>query len=82
MLKIDINLLFTVINLLILYALLRKFLFKPLQQMLTRRRRIVADDFDRAKTAREAAEDLKAQYETSMGNTKAESAKIMAEVFH
>ena len=79
MLKIDINLLFTVINLLILYALLRKFLFKPLQQMLTRRRRIVADDFDRAKTAREAAEDLKAQYETSMGNTKAESAKIMAE---
>lgn len=79
MLKIDINLLFTVINLLILYALLRKFLFKPLQQMLARRRRIVADDFDRAKTAREAAEDLKAQYETSMGNARAESAKIMAE---
>lgn len=79
MLKIDINLLFTVINLLILYVLLRKFLFKPLQQMLAKRRQAVADDFDRAKTAREAAQGLKAQYETSMENAKAESAKIMAE---
>ncbi len=79
MLKIDINLLFTVINLLILYVLLRKFLFKPLQQMLAKRRQAVADGFDRAKTAKEAAQDLKAQYETSMENAKAESAKIMAE---
>jgi F-type H+-transporting ATPase subunit b len=68
-----------VIILLILYVLLRKFLFKPLQQMLAKRRQAVADGFDRAKTAREAAQDLKAQYETSMENAKAESAKIMAE---
>jgi F-type H+-transporting ATPase subunit b len=79
MLKIDINLLFTVINLLILYALLRRFLFKPLQQTLAKRRRIVEDDFARAKTAREAAEDLKTQYETAMGNAKEERAKLMAE---
>ncbi|WP_329887229.1 ATP synthase F0 subunit B [Pseudoramibacter faecis] len=79
MLKIDINLLFTVINLLILYALLRHFLFKPLQQTLAKRRRIVEDDFAQAKMAREAAEDLKTQYETSMENAKEESAKLMAE---
>ena len=31
MLKLDINLLWTVVNVLIMYALLRKFLFKPVQ---------------------------------------------------
>lgn len=34
MLKLDINLLYTVVNVLIMYALLRKFLFKPVQDVL------------------------------------------------
>lgn len=79
MLKIDINLLFTVINLLILYALLRHFLFKPLQQMLAKRRQLVADDFARAKADKEAAADLKTQYETALASAKEERAKLLAE---
>jgi phosphoribosylformylglycinamidine synthase len=34
MLKLDINLLWTVVDVLILYVLLRKFLFKPIQNVL------------------------------------------------
>ena len=33
MLKLDINLLYTVVNILVMYALLRKFLFKPVQDL-------------------------------------------------
>ncbi len=33
MLKLDLNLLWTVVDVLILYVLLRKFLFKPIQNM-------------------------------------------------
>ena len=34
MLKLDLNLLWTVVDVLILYVLLRKFLFKPIQNVL------------------------------------------------
>ena len=36
MLKLDLNLLWTVVDVLILYVLLRKFLFKPIQNVLWR----------------------------------------------
>ena len=34
MLKLDLNLLWTVVDVLIMYVLLRKFLFKPIQNVL------------------------------------------------
>ena len=37
MLKLDINLVFTVINLLIIYFILSKFLFKPVKNILAKR---------------------------------------------
>ena len=44
MLKLDINLLWTVVNVLIMYALLRKFLFKPVQDVLDKRQKMVDDE--------------------------------------
>ena len=38
MLKLDMNLLWTVVNVLIMYALLRKFLFKPVQDVIAKRK--------------------------------------------
>ena len=63
MLKIDINLVFTVINVIVLYLLLRKFLFKPFSKMLANRKKMIQDDFDTAAAAKTSAEDMKAQYE-------------------
>ena len=38
MLRLDINLVFTVINLLITYFILRKFLFKPIHKVVEQRK--------------------------------------------
>ena len=64
MLKLDLNLLWTVVDVLILYVLLRKFLFKPIQNVLDERQKLVdanlADAQDakaRAQAALTAAED-------------------------
>ena len=44
MLKLDLNLLWTVVDVLILYVLLRKFLFKPIQNVLDQRQKTIEAD--------------------------------------
>ena len=61
MLKLDINLLYTVVNILVMYALLRKFLFKPIQNVLNQRQKKIEDDIAAAQTSKnEAAAALNA----------------------
>lgn len=77
MLNINIwDILWTVINLLVFYFLLRKFLFRPVLNMLDRREQMIKDDFDKAKKAADEAEELKARYESELNNAHAEAAKI------
>lgn len=77
MLNINIwDILWTVINLLVFYLLLRRFLFKPVLNMLDRREQIIKDDFDKAKKAADEAEALKAKYESELNSAHAEAAKI------
>ena len=58
MLKLDINLLWTVVNVLIMYALLRKFLFKPVQDVLDKRQKMVDDELANAQDAKTKAETM------------------------
>ena len=61
MLKLDFNLLLTVVDVLILYVLLRKFLFKPIQNVLNQRQKKIEDDIAAAQTSKnEAAAALNA----------------------
>lgn len=77
MLNINIwDILWTVINLLVFYLLLRRFLFKPVLNMLDRREQIIKDDFDKAKKAADEAEALKSKYESELNSAHAEAAKI------
>ena len=55
MLKLDLNLLWTVVDVLILYVLLRKFLFKPIQNVLDQRQKMIEADIAAAKTEAAAA---------------------------
>lgn len=48
MLKIDSNLIWTIVNLLILYVLMRKFLFKPVQNILAKRNAEIEESFANA----------------------------------
>ncbi len=70
------DILWTVINLLIFYILLRRFLFKPVLGMMERREQMIKDDLDKAKKASEEAEQMKAEYETKLQEAQAEAVKI------
>ena len=51
MLKLDINLLWTVVNVLVMYAVLRKFLFKPVQDVIAKRQQMVDANLADAETS-------------------------------
>lgn len=52
MLKLDINLVFTVINLLIIYFILSKFLFKPVKNILAKRQEEIDKQYAEAEEAK------------------------------
>ncbi len=71
------NILATVINILVLYLLAQKFLFKPISNVIEKREAMIKADFDEARTAKADANDLKAKYEDSLKNAKQESVSIV-----
>lgn len=79
MLRLDINLVFTIVNIVVLYICMRLFLFKPVNKILKQRQDAVQKQFDDAKEAQDKAEALKQEYETSLTNARAESDRMMEE---
>ncbi len=79
MLRYDINILWTILNLLILYALLRIFLFKPVHDILDKRKADVAAQLQKAQDTNAEAEAIKSQYEENLQKVAEENAKSIAE---
>ncbi|MCM1186595.1 MAG: F0F1 ATP synthase subunit B [Lachnoclostridium sp.] len=77
MLKLDINLVFTIINVLILFVLVRKFLFKPVHNILDARQAEIDKQYEDVKAAQDAADALKAKYETSVKGIAKEKEEIL-----
>ncbi|MFQ9933341.1 MAG: F0F1 ATP synthase subunit B [Lachnospiraceae bacterium] len=77
MLKIDWNLLFTIINLVILYALMRKFLYKPVMSIMEKRQEMIDNQFKSAKEAEDKANLLRDKWEESMAGIEAEKSRIL-----
>lgn len=75
MLRIDINLLYTIVNLLVIYFLMKKFLFKPVREVLAKRQGEIDETYKKAEEANKAAADLKKQYEDSLAGIEAERQK-------
>ena len=48
MLRIDFNLVLTIINLIVLYLILRKFLFRPVMDIMEKREKMIADGISHA----------------------------------
>ncbi len=67
----------TVINVLILYILLRIFLFKPINKMKADRTRTIQDNLDSAEKAKAEAEELRQQYEDSISEAKEKANQII-----
>lgn len=66
-----------VLNILILFILLRIFLFKPISKMLDDRTQSIQKDIDDAERARKEAEELRQQYEDSISSAKDEAVQII-----
>lgn len=75
MLRIDINLLWTIINLLVLYVLMKKFLFNPVREVLKKRNSEIDALYNDAEHTRRDAENLKKGYEASMASIAEEREK-------
>ena len=73
MLRLDFNLVLTMINLVVLYLILRKFLFRPLMNIMEQRRTMIADGLQHAEDTKKEAYALKSQYESALGGAKEES---------
>ncbi len=77
MLRLDWNIVATIINLIVLYLLMRFFLFGPIQAIIDKRKQWIDSEFDQAKEVQEEASQMKNKYEDLMEHIKEESNKIL-----
>lgn len=77
MLSLDLNLVWNIINLLVLYLLLRHFLFKPVMGIMEKRRQIIEDGLKNAQDAQDDAMKMKQEYEDALKGAKQESVQIV-----
>ena len=79
MLRLDMNLLWTILNLLIWYVLIRKFLFKPINAVISKREESIASQYAKAKELQEEAEAEKRRCTEVQAEVEKEKAAVFAE---
>ena len=77
MISLDISLVWVIINLLVLYLLLKKFLFKPVQKVTQTRRAELDDIYSEAKAAQSRADMNEKEWSEKLAAVKAESDTII-----
>lgn len=78
MLKVDINLVFIAINLLVLYLLMRRFLFRPVHRILEERQAQVDQSLSDAAEAQASARQLEEQRKAALSGIDEERATVLA----
>lgn len=73
---LDWTLVFQIANTLVLFLLLRHFLFKPVKEIIEKRQSMVTDQFDEAAEKNEKAEQLIAEYDDKIKNIE-EKGRVM-----
>ena len=77
LLRIDWNVIFTIVNLIVLYLGLRKFLIGPVTKVMDQRKQLIEGQMADARQVNEQANELKAQYEDALKQAHEESAQIV-----
>lgn len=77
MIQFNVSLLFTIINLIVFYLLLKKFLFKPVMGIMEKREKMIADGLQNATDTQNEAKQLKADYEKALSGAKEQSSQIV-----
>lgn len=73
------DILWTIVNLLVLYAIFKKFLFQPVMNVIHERETMIQKQFDDAKKQEDDAKQLKADYEAQMQGAKAQADQIITD---
>ena len=73
------NILFTVINLLIFFLIIKFFLLKPIKKVMDEREQMIKDDFDSAAKTKKEEEELKSEYENDLKTAKDKASQITSE---
>ena len=76
MLRLDWNLLFTVINLLLLFVLMKIFLFKPVQKIIAARQAEADKQFDEAAAKQAEADGLRLSMQSQLQALKKKRARL------
>lgn len=79
MLKFDFNLLWTIVNLIIFYLLMRFFLIKPIKKTLQARKELIDNQFKEAEDTVNAANEKMADYEDKIKNVDTEVKEIISD---
>lgn len=73
MLTLNLNLLYTVVNILVLFLLLRKFLYKPVMNIIAQRQKQVDDALNAAETSKQEAVAALNDAQAKLRNVDAEA---------
>ena len=73
------NFVFQIINTIILYLVLKKFLFVPVTEFIQGRQDEIKKSYDDAEKTKEEAESLKKEYKEKLDNVKEEGQEILIE---
>lgn len=79
MLKLDWNIVFNMINVLILYLLMKKFLFGPVTEIMEKRKRVIEDSFTDTDNRNKEAMKLKEEYEAALATADDKATNIIKE---
>ena len=77
MIQFNASLIYTIINLVIFYLLLKKFLFKPVMGIMEKREKMIADGLQNATDTQNEAKQVKADYEKALSGAKEQSSQIV-----
>lgn len=78
MLKFDFNILWALINILILFVLMKLFLFKPVKKVLDKRNAMIEEQFKNAQSKEDSAQELYDSYQAQLSGVEDEKNEIMA----
>ena len=77
MLKLDWNIIFSIVNIFVLYLLMKRFLFGPVTEIMEKRTNAIKASFTEAENINNEALKLKQEYELSLENAEQKAASII-----
>lgn len=77
MLRLDMNLVYEIINLVVLYFLLRHFLIRPVTEIMEKRRKVIQEGLQNAQDAQNDAMKMKQEYKEALKGARQESAELI-----